>query len=69
MMFHDCCERHWDGSELPAKHGKNRVVRSWYYSQREWPDEGGVMTQDNRIVEIFGIIKDESARILASKVK
>jgi hypothetical protein len=44
-------------------------VRSWFYHQREWPDRGGVMKQDNRIVEIFSIVKDESARILASKVK
>jgi hypothetical protein len=44
-------------------------VRSWFYHQHEWPEAGGVMRQDNRLVEIFNIVKDESARILASKVK
>ncbi len=68
-MFHDCHERVWDGSQLQAKYGKNKMIRSFYYHRLEWPDMGGAMEQDNRIVEIFDILNDEHSRMLAAKIK
>lgn len=69
MLFHDCHEWRWDGGTMPAKTGKNRVIRSGYYSRREWPDAGGAMDQANVTVEAFRVIKDEEARMFSEKAK
>lgn len=68
-VFKDCHEWRFDGGELTAKVGKNKVIRSGMYHRLEWPDAGLSGDQDNRTVEGFGYISDEFNRMLYSKAK
>lgn len=67
-IFNDCYEYHHDGLQLKMKGSKNKTILSGSYHLKEWPCRGGVFEQDNRVVEIFRIVRDEYRRILGAKV-
>jgi hypothetical protein len=44
------------------------MIKTGYYSRLEWPSPGGVMRQYQIVVDIFRIIKDEEAKMFASRI-
>jgi len=68
-VFFDCFEWHWDGGQVEKQAGKNRVkkIKTGFYHRLCLPDPGTVLEQHNLVMQAFGIIKDEEARIMAQK--
>lgn len=60
-IFGLCFEWVFDGGIIQI--GKGKIQRTGQYRLREWPEQGGMMNQYQKVIDILFIIAQEKTKV------